>query len=250
MASTAQWKNVHLTWMLWRIEWTEIATCLKLKIKLLDIIWKISIIRRRRIDGCKSVGWFPYFVSLKFQYEYDIDRGLKISLKRIICTYKTVLYVLKFVSENMSNLEYLELSQYLERNVENQNVTVYFNDLKTLIVHSCQHDLPSKTTFGQLEELGIGDNYWLNSDQWMELVWNQRNLRKITINRGIRDSDILQIANSKTNLVEIIYHCECKYNYDYSVCFCDAKVESIIQVGQPVVQYSKRCEFNCQLIGQ
>lgn len=149
-----------------------------------------------------------------------------------------VLKMLRFIAVNLPSLESLELREYRERDEKDRNVTVHFNSLKKLIVRSNYLDLPSKVTYEQLEELEIDALCLENNHRRMDLIRNQRSLKKLTIKQNLKASDIRMIANSNSSLVEISFMCGCyemrqgmnMSQDEIPYCECDATVESIVEL--------------------
>lgn len=147
---------------------------------------------------------------------------------------KDGLKLLQFIAEHLPELERLEILGCGETNTDN----IHFEHLKTLIVHSMGYTVPVNTTFGQLEELQTASAFGQTSDRWMTLVKNQQSLKKLSVNQFMKNSDILQIANANSNLVELTYKCGCRFaRHNYGTqynqipeCSCDVREESIVHL--------------------
>lgn len=149
---------------------------------------------------------------------------------------------LQFVAESLPHLEHLVLSECKERNDSNESINIHFEYLKTLKIRRSGPVLPLNTTFGRLEELATGPVYSKNSDRWMELVKHQKTLKKLTVTQYIKDSDILQIANADSNLIELNYNCGCdlaSYQQSVNACGCDVKIESMVEMLEKSKQLQK-----------
>lgn len=146
--------------------------------------------------------------------------------------------MLRFIAANLPNLKSLQLREYREGDNEDWNFTVHFDSLKKLIVQSGSLELPSHITYEQLEEIEIDALYLESSECRMELIRNQRSLKKLTIKQYLRASDIRMIADADSSLIEISFKCGChdmRQIMDLSpdeipYCECNATVESIVEL--------------------
>lgn len=152
---------------------------------------------------------------------------------------------LKAIDEILPNLEFLRIRD-LNETENGEKTRIHFENLKTLVMYLGRSAYPSSFTFGGLEELETGLIYSKGSEQWMELVKHHKTLKKLTVYHYLKDSDVLEIANADSNLVEFTSKCGCghvrrdrRLSYDQLPdCSCDAKVESIIQM----IEKSKHME--------
>lgn len=160
-------------------------------------------------------------------------------LNLLIHTTSKSLDLLQFIAEQLPQLEHLQLREYNEDNDNaNLDINIHFEHLKTLIVQSFHFELPSRTTYGRLEEVQISQLFSQNSYKWIQLVKNQKSLRKLTVNQYLNDADVVQMANAQSNLIEITFECCCRlwrqtYHRslnEFTNCSCSGKVTNIIRL--------------------
>lgn len=121
--------------------------------------------------------------------------------------------LLHFVAIELPLLENFDIAFYNENVMDNYPIfhfngsfAVHFDHLKRFKVDRSSHSVPANITFGDIEEF-VGDGLPRECTRWIEFVKNQETLKKLSIIRNLRNSEIVQLSNATLNLVEMSLEC-------------------------------------------
>lgn len=106
--------------------------------------------------------------------------------------------LLHMIAEKLLLLERLEIV-YFQGGMVEPDAKIRFVNLKKLIVN--RGLAFSNLILGNIEE------FETNGRDWVDMVKNEKNLKKLRINRLMEDEEVLELANANTNLTEIYLQC-------------------------------------------
>lgn len=121
--------------------------------------------------------------------------------------------VLQIVADQLICLESLEIVFFQEGMIGYINSNIRFHQLKTLIVN--EGPALEHLVFDNLVEFESNGL----SQEWINLVKNQKSLKQLRINRLIEDFELLELVNIDANLTHIYFQCE-----------NEAQVQNIVQL--------------------
>lgn len=108
---------------------------------------------------------------------------------------------LKFIAENLKNLETLQLNMYHDDDV---NGEIRFDNLHSLKMMFSIVSMPSNTSFKSLTDFQT-DAQPKRCSRWIDFVENSKTLTKLgATGRSLRDSEIERLALAKLNLTEVV----------------------------------------------
>lgn len=152
---------------------------------------------------------FPHLESLKTPYEWGVDEFQKTfqhnpQLKKLSISNCKNFEIMKTIHEMQSNLDTLEIS--ILQMDENEVVSFQFANIKVLKCHvyvSISRD-QLKWEFGNLEEIEFNHNYFV--DYWVDVMVENKKLRKVTALNALRRNNLERIANELPNLEEFFMY--------------------------------------------
>lgn len=113
--------------------------------------------------------------------------------------------LLKFISENLPQLEELQLT-WIKWNTNNERDMIHFKNVKKLLVKTTRNS-PKKLVFDNLQELILDCSEQI-SIEWMNFVVENRNLTKIeTIYGSLNDWQLNMFGEYLRNLEEASINC-------------------------------------------
>lgn len=139
----------------------------------------------------------------------------EMSIKRMLANNLQIRYMalsfvkptlLQFIADQLMHLEHLELEMYEESFLESFHF--HFEQLKKLSVCKSSHTLPANITFGQHLVEFIADSYPTGCSRWFQLVKHQKSLKRLKIDRRLRNFEILELANARVGLIELDFECD------------------------------------------
>lgn len=115
-------------------------------------------------------------------------------------------YLLQIIANELKHLESITLTNYQNRAYDSGIFNFHFEHVRSFKMSGFTSQLPSGITFDRLEEFDIDE--WNGTDftEIIKLVIdNKATLKRLRLNIGLFDSDVLAIANADMRLNEISF---------------------------------------------
>lgn len=128
--------------------------------------------------------------------------------------------LLKFVADELKDLEYLELHNCNREIVDAEanasavqndgadKTSIHFDRLKLLKIEFGSHSFPEHMSFETLEELHIICLPRQTCREWIKFVENYNKLRKLYVDHRLTNADIHRLAAANLKLIEILFRCD------------------------------------------
>lgn len=113
-------------------------------------------------------------------------------------------YLLQIIANELLYLESLTLTYYQNRTYRPGIFNFHFEHLKSFKMAGATYSLPSDITFGRLERFDL--NEWDGTDFreiFHVVLNNKQSLKKLRLNIGLLDSEIIELINANMSLNEL-----------------------------------------------